>query len=275
MRSWRVAARTCALLLGLPVAASAQQIDASSDLTQAINSPTVLNCDGRLAVTYDGGVLTKGEVWINDAAGHLKARATSGDSYSPTNPLELTVAYQTTESDSPGQWTCHIGGNVVLDYSDPIYADATGYGDVCPGERGALQKEYGTYQVNLSPACTDFSAYGPNEFNQSDDNTHQPWGISKDVLFVKRAQIQEYATYQVRLTSVFRCPHINAQTQNSAPQSRHMYGDAMDMTPPLSLWSPPTEAEFNHLHDAASQTSPSFITDWTTYSDRHLHVDYR
>jgi len=277
MHSWRPAAWICALLLCVPVAAAAQQIETSTDFSQVTNSPTTLTCEGRLTVTYDGGVLTKGEVWINDPAGNVKARTSSGDSYSPTNPLDITVYYTTTESDNPGTWTCSLGANVVLDYSDPVYASSTSYGDVCPGERGVLQKEYTTYNVDLRPACSDFSNYGPNEFNHSEDNTHQPWGIIKDILFVKRAQIQEYATYEVRLTSGFRCPHINdsLRAQGAAPQSRHMYGDAMDMTPPLDRWSPPTQAEFDHLHFAAAQTEPSFITDWTTYADHHLHVDYR
>lgn len=103
------------------------------------------------------------------------------------------------------------------------------------------------------------------------------WAIlSEGLLGNKLALIQEYngCDGDCRVTSGYRCPHNNAGA-GGATNSRHMYGDAFDVTPRLENWSPPTESKYNQLRNAALQTNPSFITQWNTYSDRHLHVDWR
>jgi len=172
-----------------------------------------------------------------------------------------------------------------VDYDRPIscdlqagfgyaYASGTLLADCGNVDVTNLRNEYRSFTVDWIPNCNEFQEIGVNEFNHSEDNTHQPWAIVKDIVYVKRAEVQEYALYQVRITSSYRCPHINASIPNSAHNSHHMKGDALDMTPPSNRWSPPTETEFNHLHDAAAQTGPRFITDWSTYSDRHLHCDW-
>ena len=197
-------------------------------------------------------------------AGYSGASSSIGSNVSPaTSARTIYCSINVNVNECPG---CGASAST----SDTIPAE-------CGDGRDQLISEYKTEQVDLKPSCSDFSQFGPNEFNHSEDNTHQPWGIVKDVLFVKRAQVQEYALYEVRLTSGYRCPHINTsmRDQGAAQQSRHMYGDALDMTPPPANWSPPTEAEFNRLYNAAIQTSPSFITNWATYTDHHLHADWR
>ncbi len=152
---------------------------------------------------------------------------------------------------------------------------ATGGGGACNDERDIIIQEYATHGVNWTPTCADLEQFADPKFALPED-THSPWGIVKSVIYVKLAYIQEIAVMgNLRVTSGYRCPHKNAGIPGSATNSRHLYGDAMDLTPPAEMWNPPTEERYNQLRNAAVQSDPAYITIWSSYSDRHLHVDYR
>lgn len=129
---------------------------------------------------------------------------------------------------------------------------------------GTIIDEYITHNVGFVPTCQDFST---NSWNiVLSQETHGGWAINRVSLANHLANIQEYAVMgTLRVTSGYRCPHVNSNVWG-APNSRHMYGDAMDITPPLSSWSPPTQAVYNQLRTAALQEDPAFITNWDTYA---------
>lgn len=189
--------------------------------------------------------------------------------------VEVVVNAGRLDVNANGTWGSLEGGEMQAIYEAPAPQPVDGGGGGgCGDERDVIIHEYHTYGVEWIPGCADLEAFGDHRFSQSGD-THPPWGIINGVLYNKVAEVQEYALYELRVTGGYRCPHKNHDLPDAAAQSRHMFGTAIDMTPPLDRYSPPTLEEYNHLRSAASQTGPRWMSEWSTYpSNRHLHADW-
>lgn len=102
------------------------------------------------------------------------------------------------------------------------------------------------------------------------------WAFIRNGIIFDRAHVLEYyyKDYLQRLdyitiTSEYRNPADNAQLDDSAPNSRHVYGDALDyhqLTPGAFL------AEKSYLVQAAQPSNASQVL--SNYSD-HVHADWR
>jgi peptidase M15-like protein len=150
----------------------------------------------------------------------------------------------------------------------------------CDEEVQTIIGEYQTFQVNLQPACADFTNNGGTaNFSWSElnggwaqGNPHQPWGMVTGALTTGlEATRTNYNRGGVLLTSGYRCPHGNADVGGVA-NSLHMHGRAGDMYSAEHTW---TEEEFLLLKQAAESTNPTPVEsfDWNTYpNDHHYHA---
>lgn len=149
----------------------------------------------------------------------------------------------------------------------------------CYAETSAIIAEYSTYGVNFTPACSDFSNGGGSahftwlELNGgfSTGNPHNPWGIVKNILWIGLENTRaNYGRGAIRVHSGYRCPHGNAAV-NGAAQSRHMWGDAADISSASQPWS---QAEWNLLQQAAVAAGATFIEPYAQ-DPTHVHADWR
>lgn len=160
-------------------------------------------------------------------------------------------------------------------------ADQAGYGGSlprCGDERDVIIQEYATYNAGIIPFCHAFTSAGGtqnfswSELNQATDNTHQPWAILHDILWAGLENTRSnYNRGGIRITSGYRCPHINVGIPGSAQRSRHMYGDAADMKSGDHPWN---QDEWNRLADAAVLAGATFIKPYETDTS-HVHADWR
>lgn len=110
-------------------------------------------------------------------------------------------------------------------------------GPTCGDERDTLIQEYESFPVTLSPRCSDFTRTARSQYfshaELTRNNTHA-WAIIRSPLTVPASSgygldrwRQLYGAPR-NTNSVYRCPHRNALV-SGASQSRHMFGDAVDM----------------------------------------------
>src|SRR5262245_43638977 len=151
----------------------------------------------------------------------------------------------------------------------------------CYAETSTMIGEYATYGVNYTPACSEFSNGGGSEhFTWLElnggfglGNPHNPWGIVKNVLWLGLENTRaNYGRGAITVQSGYRCPHGNANPQiGGATQSRHMWGDAADITSASQPWS---QAEWNLLQAAAVAAGATFIEPYSQ-DPSHVHADWR
>lgn len=162
----------------------------------------------------------------------------------------------------------------------PTPVDEGGGGGGCGDERDNIIQEYlarPDLAALFTPVCSDFDAGGGSTYltwqqlNQ-DASEHPPWGIVRARLWYNLDLTRQLYDKDIRIISGYRCPVGNAKIQGARPLSRHQFGDAVDMSP-VSPW--PDQGEFAALHYAAQSTGPSYLTEWESYSDHHLHADWR
>lgn len=85
----------------------------------------------------------------------------------------------------------------------------------------------------------------------------------------------EYGRGRMRMTSGYRCPHVNSSVPGSAQYSRHMWGDAADI---VSMDQPWGYDEWQMMRDAAYRAGASFVEPWGTgpgQTTTHCHADWR
>jgi hypothetical protein len=116
----------------------------------------------------------------------------------------------------------------------------------CGDARDALIQEYITWTVNLTPKCSDFTQTAQSDHFSYDELTTQSgtsWAILRSVLTDPASSGRSLDYWRQLLGGVpqivnsgYRGPYHNATMTdangNPAPgatQSRHMYGDAVDM----------------------------------------------
>lgn len=205
-------------------------------------------------------------VWIGISLDGQLIASNQSTGYQPstvTNQIVSTVSY-----DRPIECGVYAAGAQAI-------AKGTFFADCGNPIPTLIRREYKDYSVNMMPECSQIEEWPGDRFTKSED-THGTWGILRSVIFVRLAAIQEYAALgDMDITSGYRCPHRNALIPGAAANSRHMYGDALDMYPPAQYYTPKNEYYFDWIRNAAAQTSPYLLTEWETYADRHLHADWR
>ena len=131
------------------------------------------------------------------------------------------------------------------------------------------------------PTCSDFSSGGSTTYFQwsevNDGSDHQPFGIVRAVLWTglenTRAEwVDSFGRGPLVVQSGYRCP-VHNQNVNGKPNSRHMYGDAADLTPLAGAAWNADEWEILRqcAHDRAGAT---YIEDYDL-DHSHLHCDWR
>ena len=78
-----------------------------------------------------------------------------------------------------------------------------------------------------------------------------------------------YANFEgIELNSGYRCPHGNEDVWG-VDNSAHVHGTAADLVRPG--W---TETEFNAVKQVAEDGGAVRVSDYDTYDDNHLHVQF-
>ena len=128
-----------------------------------------------------------------------------------------------------GSETSYLGGSA-------------GQASVSCGDGGldALVTEYRSRNLRPIPSCYDFKLIDSGalvstyftwgEVNHPEDNSHG-WAIFTGNSLVGLDGTRDNFGSALRITSGYRCPHINFNTPGADPNSLHMWGKAADMKP--------------------------------------------
>lgn len=131
----------------------------------------------------------------------------------------------------------------------------------CGDDRDKIIKEYKDHGVTLTPACADFTQTAHSQhFSFSEINKGDfAWALIRKPLTVAASDgygldkwREEYGSARI-VNSGYRNPARNAAV-GGAPQSRHMYGDAVDFRNVAV-----TEDEWNKMNAAAVRAKADFI----------------
>lgn len=171
---------------------------------------------------------------------------------------------------------CFCGG-----WMPPVYYGGSGYvqrPQACGDARDTIIAEYrnggpGYPAVNWVPGCGDFSSGGGSahfswsELNHSPGSGHPPYGIVSIWSQLEDTRTN-HGNVPITIHSGYRCPHGN-HAVGGAGQSRHMWGDAADMS--TGNWG---QTEWDLLRQHALQAGFTWYEpyDW---DPSHLHVDRR
>jgi hypothetical protein len=108
---------------------------------------------------------------------------------------------------------------------------------LCGDQRDTIKQEYVTYGVMLNPQCSWFTQTAHSQyfaFAELNVNGVYSWALIKQPLTVNQTQLYGLDRWRQLIgsaqttNSVYRSPAHNASA-GGAPQSRHMYGDAVDL----------------------------------------------
>lgn len=147
----------------------------------------------------------------------------------------------------------------------------------CGDERNDILREYGEHQVPTIPKCEDFSRTGGTahfswtDWTQGAGGHAGGWAIGK-IWAQLENWYAEYGRGGFRVTSGYRCPHVNASLPDHAVDSRHMSGEAIDVYSRDHVW---TLEEFTTMQLAAIRAGSTWQSGWNTYTDHHLHAQWR
>lgn len=178
---------------------------------------------------------------------------------------------------SPGYYFYRRPNDII--YLGSTYdSDSTTTPPACGDERDTIIKEYKTYGVSLKPTCSFFTQIrGSANFPFSDLNTGDySWGLIRDPLTTNAIQFglvewqSQYGGSMI-VNSAYRNPSRNNRIPGSAKQSRHMYGDAVDIRNETR-----TINEYNQRADAARRSRADYIEPWTgPCGNGCVHADWR
>ncbi len=147
----------------------------------------------------------------------------------------------------------------------------------CNDERDNIIKEYTTYKVSLKPTCFDFTQVrGNSEFPFSALNTGDySWALIRDPLTINAIQFglvewsSQYGGSMI-VNSAYRNPSRNSRV-GGAKQSRHMYGDAVDIKNETR-----SRNEYDQRAAAAQRARADYIEPWTgPCGNGCVHADWR
>jgi hypothetical protein len=149
----------------------------------------------------------------------------------------------------------------------------------CGDERDKIILEYVTYHVNLAPTCSSFtqSARSAN-FSFAELNVGSPysWAIIRTPLTTPASSGYGLERWRANaggvpriVNSAYRPPAHNA-TVSGASQSRHMFGDAVDLRNVSR-----TQTEYTFMAQAAIDAGASYVEPISMSGVGHIHADWR
>ena len=107
-------------------------------------------------------------------------------------------------------------------------------------ELDKLVQEYKTVQAAYIPKCNEFtnSAHSPHLSFQALNTGDYLWAILRGQMLEGSECIYKHlsASEHLLVNSGYRNPFHNAKIPNSAPESRHIYGDAVDIQTGTTTW---------------------------------------
>ncbi|MEN3335356.1 MAG: zinc D-Ala-D-Ala carboxypeptidase [Blastocatellia bacterium] len=139
----------------------------------------------------------------------------------------------------------------------------------CGNPRDAIIAEYPQYGVAFTPTCADFTQTAHSaHFSFAELNSGDyTWAIIRNSLL---AGLECVRTGNGNVTLIinggYRNPAHNAAIPGSAPQSRHMFGDAADIASNTGTWQP--------LHNAGKNCG-ACVEPQDLSGSGHVHVDWR
>lgn len=149
--------------------------------------------------------------------------------------------------------------------------------EVCSGERGTIVQEYIDYRVTLALRCSFFTQTAHSQYfsfaeMETGDYT---WALVRRPLV--RPASSGYGLDRWRelygapriINSAYRNPSRNARV-GGAPQSRHMYGDAVDLRNESG-----TAGEWQQMDDAARLAGADYREPLSLSGYGHVHADWR
>ena len=168
------------------------------------------------------------------------------------------------------------------DGSSQYYNTWTIHNRHCGDERDEIIAEYRAYDVNLTPACEDFTqtvpSTAPYTFDKYNIHNNYGWALIREPLTRKSGDGLRSWVVNIKLllgakrpvNSAYRAPKRNKKIGGAA-QSRHMYGDAIDLRNVTR-----TLAEYEAMRDAANVAGADYIEPWIgPCKDGCVHADWR
>ena len=138
----------------------------------------------------------------------------------------------------------------------------------CGDQRNTIIQEYRNYGVSFIPSCASFTRTKRSaHFSFAELNTGDfLWAIITDRLLNGLENVRSRnGSRPLILTSAYRNPSRNRRV-GGAPQSRHMFGDAADISSNAST--------FDRLR-SAGKGSGACCEPKSLSGTGHVHVDYR
>jgi hypothetical protein len=153
----------------------------------------------------------------------------------------------------------------------------------CGDERDTIIQEYATYCVSLTPSCSDFNTSASSEYFQHSElvvNEPYSWSLIRQPLTINKSvgygldRWRELSGGTHTVTSGYRGPAHN-QAKGGAPNSRHQYGDAVDLRNVTH-----SQQEYIDLRNAAKDGNPNAGASWVEDTTgpcalNCVHADWR
>lgn len=146
---------------------------------------------------------------------------------------------------------------LLMSMSFSFYASAA-----CGDERDQIIQEYKDKGVNLTPTCSDFTQSAHSVyFSYAELTVNEPhtWALIREPLTIDKSNgygldkwRDAYGSSRI-INSSYRSPVKNSQV-GGAPQSRHMYGDAVDLRNESG-----GDTEYNAMVTAANTAKADYI----------------
>src|SRR5205814_825884 len=150
----------------------------------------------------------------------------------------------------------------------------------CGDNRGWLINEYNNpnYSADFVPGCADFTQSGSTyfaftEYNTSDiqRNEFPDWAIVRGSLSSGADCARSNYGGPLNINSAYRSPATNNAIDPSAPGSRHIHGDAVDLATDATTWDAVASAGAG---EGAGCGSPCLEPRADTFPG-HVHFDWR
>lgn len=139
-------------------------------------------------------------------------------------------------------------------------------------ELDQLRQEYVDLNKNRIPDRKEFTQEYPS-LNMGDYS----WAIvNPKIIEGYRVITETFSPYRITMNCAYRNPVHNAAIPDSAKESRHIYGDALDLQiVSIGHKGSPNYEDWKVLADAARDAKPTFIEPYSQSKAGHVHADWR